>query len=54
MSECLQTFLVFSNGAPRHSVTIQAASYDVIVVKLHARDRSVMTVEGLEMKESRA
>ena len=43
---------MISNGAPRHSVTVQTASYDVIVVKLHTRDRTMMTVKGLETTDN--
>lgn len=43
---------MFSNRAPCHGVTIQTASYDVILVELDARDCSVMTVKGLERKSN--
>lgn len=49
VSKRLQTFLVSPNSAPRHRITIQAASYNVIVIKFYARDCSVMTVKRLEM-----
>lgn len=49
VSKRLQTFLVSPNSAPRHRITIQAASYNVIVIKLYARDCSVVTVKRLEM-----
>ena len=44
MSECLQTFLVFSHSAPRHSVAVHAARHNMLLVEFQARDRPVMTV----------
>ena len=48
----LQTFLASANRAPCHAITIQATGYDVIIIKLDARNRAVVTIKRLETEQT--